>query len=189
MNVTENESPQGDGSLFGIERREWTEDVTPEQRIELAQAIRGTEVELAGTLKARVETNKGEFWIMLYSEDAPNTVSNFIRLAESGFYDGLTWHRYVEGFVIQGGDPTGTGAGNPGYTIDFERNPRTHEEGAVGMARGQDYNSASCQFYICLQAVHQLNGAYVVFGIVTEGMEVVKELRADDTITKISIAR
>ncbi|MBD3286484.1 peptidylprolyl isomerase [candidate division WOR-3 bacterium] len=151
--------------------------------------MRSFEVKLEGTEKAIVETNKGNFWIELYSKDAPNTVSNFIRLGESGFYDGLTWHRYVEGFVIQGGDPTGTGMGDPGYTIDFEENERVHETGAVGMARKPDINSASCQFYIALNPLPQLDGKYCVFGIVTEGMDAVRQLRAADTILRIEVVR
>ncbi|MBN2381234.1 peptidylprolyl isomerase [candidate division WOR-3 bacterium] len=149
--------------------------------------VRTRKIELSGTEKATIQTNKGAFVIELFSEDAPNTVVNFIRLAESGFYDGLIWHRYVPDFVIQGGDPTGTGSGNPGYSIDFEANDRTHEEGAVGMARSMDINSASCQFYVCLEPCHGLDGSYCVFGKTIEGMEVVQQLRAGDSIIKISV--
>ncbi len=163
--------------------------LTPKKRIELALSVRNKPVELTGKEKAIVYTNKGEFIITLYSKDAPNTVKNFIRLAESGFYNGLIFHRYIPGFVIQGGDPYGTGYGNAGYTIPFEKNSKTHEKGAVGMARGPDPNSASCQFYICLAPQHQLDGQYVVFGIVEKGMNVVEKLRKNDTILKIKITR
>lgn len=174
-----------------------TPDFTAKERMELALKVKDRPVELTGSEKAVVETNKGIFVIDLYSTDASNTVRNFIRLAEAGFYDGLTWHRYVPGFVIQGGDPLGTGTGGTGYTIDYEESGRPHVEGAVGMARGTARNSASCQFYVCLEAQYQLNGNYCVFGRVTEGMEVVKQLRAanaelgtpSDTMRRITIER
>lgn len=116
-------------------------------------------------------------------------MKNFIRLAEAGSYDRLIRHRYVEGFVIQGGDPLGKGFGNAGYTIDYEESGRSHEKGAVGMARGQDKNSASCQFYISLEPATFLDGSYAVFGKVIEGMDAVQELRAQDSIIKITITR
>jgi len=163
--------------------------ISPEDRIKLALSVRDKKIELTGEEKAVVYTNKGKFVITLYSKDAPYTVKNFIRLSEVGFYNGTIFHRYVENFVIQGGDPYGTGYGDAGYNIFFEKNPKTHEKGAVGMARGSDLNSASCQFYICLSPQHQLDGKYVVFGKVTEGMEVVEKLRKNDTIIKIEIIR
>lgn len=163
--------------------------LSAEERVALARSVKDRPVAISENTKATITTNKGEIEIQLYSQDAPNTVANFVRLAEAGFYDGLIWHRYVEGFVIQGGDPTGTGTGGPGYTIDFEQNSKTHIKGAVGMARAQDPNSASCQFYICLEAQHQLDGFYCVFGETTRGMDVVKELRDQDTIIKITVFR
>jgi len=159
------------------------------KRVELALEVKDRPVNLSKKDFAFIETNKGNFVIELYSKDSPATVSNFIRLAKAGFYDGLIWHRYVEGFVIQGGDPTGTGRGNPGYTIDFEVNSKTHEKGAVGMARGPDLNSGSCQFYVCLESQNQLDGAYCVFGIVTSGMDVVEMLRAEDSILRITVEK
>ncbi|RMF91256.1 MAG: peptidylprolyl isomerase [Methanobacteriota archaeon] len=139
---------------------------------------------------AVVQTNKGEFRFELYEKEAPITVANFIGLAESGFYDGLTFHRYVPGFVIQGGDPRGDGTGGSGKTIPLEVTPElTHVEGAVGMARSQDPNSASSQFYITLAPAHHLDGSYAVFGRVTEGMEVVRSLRKGDVMTSVRIER
>ena len=125
----------------------------------------------------------------LYTNDAPNTVKNFIRLSESGFYDGLIWHRYEPNFVIQGGDPLGNGTGDAGYNISFEKNGRKHELGSLGVARSNDPNSGSCQFYICLSPQPGLDGSYVVFGKVLKGMEFVNELRVNDVITKISISQ
>jgi|TARA_B100001971_G_C18245614_1_gene574035 cyclophilin family peptidyl-prolyl cis-trans isomerase len=135
-------------------------------------------------------TNKGEFKFELYSKRAPNTVANFIELVESGFYDGLTFHRYEPGFVIQGGDPKGDGTGGSEKTIQLEiHSDLKHEKGAVGMARSQDPNSASSQFYIVLEPAHSLDGNYAVFGKVTKGMEVVKSLRVGDKIEKVTIKK
>lgn len=174
-----------------------TANLTPKERVSLALQVKDRPVTLTGNERAHVQTNKGEFTFELYSNDAPNTVRNFIRLAEAGFYDGLIWHRYVGGFVIQGGDPLGTGYGGPGYTIDYEESGRSHIKGAVGMARGPDRNSASCQFYICLEPALNLDGNYCVFGQVIEGMDVVMQLRngnedegiPPDTIRRITITR
>jgi peptidyl-prolyl cis-trans isomerase B (cyclophilin B) len=135
-----------------------------------------------------IETNKGTFKFVLFEEKAPVTTKNFIDLATSRFYDGLTFHRYVPGFVIQGGDPKGDGTGGSSKTIPLEVNSAlTHEEGALGMARSQDPNSASSQFYVCLAPAHQLDGSYAVFGKVTEGMDVVKNLRVGDKMNKVTI--
>jgi peptidyl-prolyl cis-trans isomerase B (cyclophilin B) len=135
-----------------------------------------------------IETNKGIIKFVLYEEKAPITTKNFIELAESHFYDGLTFHRYVPNFVIQGGDPDGNGTGGSGKTIPLEvRSDLTHEEGALGMARSNDPNSATSQFYISLAPIHQLDGNYAVFGKVTEGMDVVKKLRTRDKMLKVTI--
>ena len=161
--------------------------LSPRERVELALSVRQKEVPLTGKEKARVETNKGTFVIEFYPEDAPNTVKNFIRLAESGFYDGLTFHRYVPDFVIQGGDPRGDGTGDAGYNIDAEFNQRKHVTGTVAMARSRDPNSASCQFYVTLSPKPHLDGSYTVFGQVIEGMETVNELRAGDVMEKVTV--
>jgi len=137
---------------------------------------------------AVVTTNKGEFRFELYRERAPVTVQNFIDLAESGFYDGLTFHRYEPGFVIQGGDPRGDGTGGSEKNIPLEIHPElTHVAGAVGMARSQDPNSASSQFYVTLAPSHFLDGNYAVFGKVTQGMDVVLSLRAGDSMSVVRI--
>jgi peptidyl-prolyl cis-trans isomerase B (cyclophilin B) len=172
-----------------------TYNLSAKERVGLALRVKSNPVKLTGNECAVVETNKGSFTFELYSNDAPNTVRNFIRLADAGFYDGLIWHRYEPGFVIQGGDPLGTGYGGPGYTVDYEESGRSHIKGAVGMARGPDRNSASCQFYICLEPAPNLDGNYCVFGQVIEGMDVVMQLRngneekgiPPDTIRSITI--
>lgn len=136
---------------------------------------------------AVIETEKGTIKFKFFEQDAPNTVANFIKLAERHFYDGLTFHRYEPGFVIQGGCPNGDGTGGPGYTIKAEFNNRPHLEGTVGMARGQDPDSAGSQFYICLAPAPFLDRQYTVFGQVIEGMDVVHKIRAGDRMKKVYI--
>lgn len=128
---------------------------------------------------AVLETSMGIIKFELYEDKAPITTANFIKLAESGFYDGLIFHRVIKGFVIQTGDPTGTGMGGSGQTIKLEINKDlTHTDGAVGMARGSSPNSASSQFYICDGAQHDLDGNYAVFGQVIEGLDIVRTIAA-----------
>ena len=135
------------------------------------------------------ETTKGRFVVRLFPKDAPFTVANFVKLADQGFYDGLTFHRYVPGFVIQGGDPKGDGTGGPGYAIPAEFNSRPHQRGTLAMARGADPDSAGSQFYIALTRAQtqQLDGQYTVFGQVVKGMSVVDKLRADDIMNRVYV--
>ena len=113
----------------------------------------------------------------LYPDKAPNTVNNFISLANKGFYDGLTFHRIIPGFMIQGGDPDGTGTGGPGYSIKGEfsqngfQNGLIHERGVLSMARTMDPDSAGSQFFVMVDDAPHLDGAYAAFGKVIEGME------------------
>lgn len=136
---------------------------------------------------ATIETNKGTIEIELYPDVAPNTVDNFAKLSNKGFYNGLTFHRYEPDFVIQGGDPLGNGTGGPGYTIKAEFNKKHHVEGTVAMARAFDPDSAGSQFYICLAPAPHLDGQYTVFGQVTKGMNVVHKLRAGDKMLKVTV--
>ncbi|HKZ08354.1 MAG TPA: peptidylprolyl isomerase [Methylomirabilota bacterium] len=129
----------------------------------------------------------GDIVIEFYPNDAPKTVENFVKLANKGFYNGVTFHRREEGFVIQGGDPKGNGTGGPGYTIPAEFNKQKHVRGAVAMARTQDPNSAGSQFYICLAPANFLDGQYTVFGIVTKGMEVVDKVKVGDKMKTVKI--
>jgi peptidyl-prolyl cis-trans isomerase B (cyclophilin B) len=124
----------------------------------------------------------GDIQIALNDKEAPKTSENFVKLAESGFYDCLTFHRIAKDFVVQGGDPEGTGMGGPGYTIPAEIK-LLHTKGAVAMARtGDNVNpkrdSSGSQFYIALQALPMLDGQYTVFGQVTQGMDVVEKIGA-----------
>jgi peptidyl-prolyl cis-trans isomerase B (cyclophilin B) len=123
-----------------------------------------------------IETSFGNIELELFWDKTPKTAENMLRLVLSGFYDGITFHRIVPNFVIQGGCPLGTGTGGPGYNIDFEKADTKHLRGSLGMARSQDLNSAGSQFYICLQALPNLDGKYVVFGKVVKGMDVVDKI-------------
>lgn len=123
----------------------------------------------------------------LYPEKAPITVENFVKLAESGFYDGLIFHRVIEGFMIQGGCPNGSGTGGPGYTIKGEfsangvENDLRHVRGVVSMARAMDPDSAGSQFFIMHQDAPHLDGQYAAFGMVFEGLETVDEIATTPT--------
>jgi len=141
----------------------------------------------SATKEAVIETNKGTIVFEFYPQDAPNTVENFVKLAKKGYYDGLTFHRVVPNFVIQGGDPKGDGTGGPGYTIKAEFNSRKHETGTVAMARAMDPDSAGSQFYICLAPQPFLDGKYTVFGQVTQGLDVIQQVRIGDVMTKVTI--
>jgi len=137
---------------------------------------------------ATIVTEKGTIKFELYEKEAPITTKNFIELAQRGFYDGLTFHRVEPGFVIQGGDPGGDGTGGSGKTIPLEINSSlTHKKGAVGMARSQDPNSASSQFYIALEDATFLDKNYAVFGQVIEGQDVVEKIRKGDKMLKVTI--
>lgn len=131
--------------------------------------------------------NGGEVVMELYPNVAPNTVNNFISLVQEGFYDGLIFHRVIPGFMIQGGDPEGTGMGGPGYAIAGEfsangfENDLAHERGVLSMARTQDPNSAGSQFFIMTDPAPHLDGEYAAFGKVIEGMEVVDEIVQSET--------
>ena len=123
----------------------------------------------------------------LYPEVAENTVNNFISLVNKGFYDGLTFHRIISGFMIQGGDPDGNGTGGPGYSIPGEfslngyDNSLSHDPGVISMARSQHPDSAGSQFFIMHKTSPHLDGAYAAFGKVTEGMDVVNKIAETDT--------
>ena len=130
------------------------------------------------------ETNQGTIKAELFPDVAPNTVNNFISLVKRGFYDGLIFHRVIPGFMIQGGDPQGTGMGGPGYSIKGEfimnnfNNELLHKRGVLSMARSQSPNSAGSQFFIMVDDAPHLNAQYASFGQVIEGMEAVDKIVA-----------
>ena len=123
----------------------------------------------------------------LYPETAPITVENFVKLAKEGFYDGLIFHRVIEGFMIQGGDPDGTGCGGPGYSIKGEfaangvKNDLKHTRGVISMARAMDPNSAGSQFFIMHEDAPHLDGQYAAFGKMTDGFDTLDEIAETDT--------
>lgn len=141
-------------------------------------------------MTAEIHTAKGVMKVKFYEEDAPNTVANFVKLAEKGFYDGLTFHRVIPNFVIQGGCPDGTGAGGPGYTIKCELNGNNqyHDRGVLSMAHaGRD--TGGSQFFIChsRENTAHLDRNHTCFGKVYEGIEVIDKIRQGDRIEKILI--
>jgi peptidyl-prolyl cis-trans isomerase B (cyclophilin B) len=143
----------------------------------------GSESKFTVTHKVEIEVeNYGTIYVDLDEESAPITVNNFIKLAEDGFYDGLTFHRIISGFMIQGGDPLGNGTGGSDERIKGEfavngiDNKLSHTKGAISMARSDDYNSARSQFFIVHQDSNGLDGSYAVFGYVSKGMEIVDKI-------------
>lgn len=194
------EQPQG----------ETTEQAPPETTEEAG--LYTPEYKPNGEEVAVFKTSKGDITVKLYGTDAPIHVGNFVELVRKGFYDQTKFHRYIEGFVVQGGDPEtkeadaefvaaegakpdgagSFGTGGPGYFIkgefDPEKNPNKHVEGALGMARAQSPDSAGSQFYFTLAETPNLDGGYTVFGQVTKGLDVMKQLRAGDVIEKIELS-
>lgn len=140
--------------------------------------------------------NGGQITLELFPEDAPKHVENFVALARKGFYDGQRFHRVEPGFVVQIGDPQSKklpmdhpamGTGGPGYTIRAEFNKRPFDRGVLGMARGNDPNSAGSQFYIMLGPAHFLNGQYTAFGRVASGMEAVDRIKVGDRVKSVKV--
>ena len=129
----------------------------------------------------------GEIRIEFFPADAPKTVENFVTLTKKKFYDGLTFHRVVPDFVVQGGDPKGNGSGGPGYTIQAELNTQKHIRGSVAMARSQHPDSAGSQFYITYGPQPHLDNNYTVFGRVVAGMDHVDKIKQGDTMKSVTI--
>ena len=140
---------------------------------------------------ATIETEKGTMKVEFYDKDAPGTVDNFCKLAKEGFYDGLTFHRVIPGFVVQGGCPHGTGTGGPGYKIkcETEGGNQYHDRGVLSMAHaGRD--TGGSQFFICLSRNHtaHLDRKHTCFGKVVEGVDIIDDLRMGDKINKVTIS-
>lgn len=131
----------------------------------------------------------GSIVMELYPNIAPNTVNNFISLIKNGFYDNNSFHRLVPGFVLQGGDPNGTGSGGPGYTIKGEfkengfNNELSHEKGVISMARSQENDSAGSQFFICLEDAKSLDGSYATFGKIIDGFDILEEIEKKEQVS------
>lgn len=141
------------------------------------------------TYLARMETSKGTIELELYPEHAPKTVNNFAFLAKEGYYDGVIFHRVINNFVIQGGDPTGTGAGGPGYKFEDELvgNPLKHESKVMSMANAGP-NTNGSQFFITHSPQPHLDGKHTVFGKVVKGTDVVDAIQQGDRIEKVEIS-
>jgi len=135
---------------------------------------------------AIIETEKGNLVLELFASDVPVTVNNFVFLSREGFYDGTTFHRAFPDFMAQGGDPTGTGTGTPGYSFADEFTEHTHVAGALSMANSGP-NTNGCQFFITYTPQHHLDGKHSVFGQLIEGMDVLKKIEQGDAIIRINI--
>lgn len=162
-----------------------------EAKVAVKEPKQAMEFEKGKTYEAVIETSKGTIVTELFPDKSPMGVTNFIQLAKGGFYDGLTFHRVVPGFVIQGGDPEGSGKGGPGYTVKAEIGPK-HKKGALAWARLPDAvnpekRSSGSQFYIALDDLPSLDGEYSVFGKTVEGMDVVEKIQRGDKIIRITI--
>lgn len=146
------------------------------------------QIDPAKSYTVNMETNKGTIEIELYPEYAPITVNNFVFLIREGFYDGVTFHRVIPNFVIQGGDPTGTGAGGPGYRFEdeFNGNPLRHETGFLSMANAGPGTNGS-QFFITHSPQPHLNNRHTVFGKVTSGMDVVNAIEQGDKMVEVTV--
>lgn len=147
------------------------------------------EIDPAKSYTATLETSKGDIILQLDPKHAPKTVNNFVFLARQGFYDGLVFHRVISNFMIQGGDPTGSGRGGPGYKFEDEvrNNPLTHGTGVISMANAGP-NTNGSQFFITHSPQPHLNGKHTVFGKVTQGQDVVDAIRQGDTMVKVTIS-
>lgn len=150
---------------------------------------------------ATFETSKGTIVIELFDKDAPKTVANFEKLANSGYYNGVSFHRVIANFMVQGGDPTGSGRGGPGYEIECEINPKKHGTGALSMAhKGQCKHdpktgakiqgvcTGGSQFFITHGPTPHLDGVHTVFGQVTSGQDVVNKIAQGDKMTKVTVS-
>lgn len=146
------------------------------------------QIDTAKTYIATVETNRGTMEVELYPQHAPKTVNNFVFLAREGFYDGISFHRVIKNFVIQGGDPTGRGSGGPGYRFEDELkgNPLIHETNALSMANAGP-NTNGSQFFITHSPQPHLDGKHTVFGKVVKGNDVVNAIQQGDTMTRVTI--
>jgi peptidyl-prolyl cis-trans isomerase B (cyclophilin B) len=140
------------------------------------------------TYVATFETSRGPIVVDLFPKDAPNTVSNFVFLARDGFYNGTKFHRVIPDFMVQGGDPEGTGRGGPGYKFadEVKNNPRKHQRGSLSMANAGP-NTNGSQFFITHIATDWLNGKHTVFGQVRSGQDVVDAVKQGDTLTRVTI--
>lgn len=159
--------------------------LVPSPKPERPASAPPSQSEKARNPQAVIETDRGKMTLELFPDVAPKTVARFTELAKKGFYNGLTFHRVVPKFLVQGGDPAGDGSGGSGSKIPAEFNERKHVAGTVGMARLRDPDSADSQFYLCLEPQPFLDGKYTVFGQLVEGFEVLVKIRENDIMRKV----
>src|SRR5262245_53628507 len=164
------------GKVYTMTKQQWSQP--PEM-----------EIDPKNTYHATIETNKGTIELELYPQYAPKTVNNFVFLARQGFYDGITFHRVISNFMIQGGDPTGTGRGGPGYKFEdeFRGNPLRHESKIISMANA-GANTNGSQFFITHTPQPHLNNKHTVFGKVVSGQNVVDTIKQGDVMTKVTVS-
>ena len=148
----------------------------------------GMPIDPGKTYKISMETTKGEIVLELYPEHAPKTVNNFVFLAKEGYYDGIAFHRVINDFMVQGGDPTGSGSGGPGYKFadEFAGNPLTHERCVISMANAGP-NTNGSQFFITHSPQPHLNGKHTVFGKVITGQDIVDKIQQGDKMEKVMV--
>jgi peptidyl-prolyl cis-trans isomerase B (cyclophilin B) len=146
------------------------------------------QIDVKKSYTATIETTRGEIIVQLFPQYAPKTVNNFVFLAREGFYNGITFHRVIPNFMIQGGDPTGTGRGGPGYRFEdeFAGNPLKHETGVLSMANAGPATNGS-QFFITHSPQSHLDGRHTVFGKVTSGQDVVDQIKQSDEMISVTI--
>jgi len=146
------------------------------------------QIDLDKTYEVTIESPRGRIELELYPKHAPKTVNNFVFLAREGFYDGVIFHRVINDFMIQGGDPTGTGRGGPGYTFEDELdgNPLTHETGVISMANAGPHTNGS-QFFITHSRQPHLNGHHTVFGKVVKGQDAVNAIQQGDNMERVEV--
>lgn len=146
------------------------------------------QIDAAKTYSVSMETNKGTIEFELFAADAPMTVNNFVFLAREGFYDDIAFHRVIDNFMVQGGDPTGSGMGGPGYRFadEFDGNPNRHETGSLSMANAGPGTNGS-QFFICHGPQPHLDGKHTVFGKVVTGQDIVDSIAQGDAMVKVTI--
>ncbi len=146
------------------------------------------QIDVTKTYLATIETNRGDIVLELYPQHAPKTVNNFVFLAREGFYDGVTFHRVISNFVIQGGDPTGSGSGGPGYRFEdeFKGNPLRHEAKVISMANAGP-NTNGSQFFITHTPQPHLDNRHTVFGKVVQGREVVDAIQPKDVLVRVTV--
>jgi peptidyl-prolyl cis-trans isomerase B (cyclophilin B) len=146
------------------------------------------QIDTAKNYSLSIETSKGTLEVELFAKDAPITVNNFVFLAREGFYDGIMFHRVIPNFMIQGGDPTGTGMGGPGYRFadEFDGNPNMHQAGTLSMANAGPGTNGS-QFFICHSPQSHLDGKHTVFGQITTGQDIVDAIAQGDEMVKVTV--